>query len=133
MIETSEDESERGSHCGRTITWDEKTISEQNKERGTRTKISEASTPFCYMSDTESQDESTNYYANIDNPDLTQDVISRLCEIKESYDKKRKFAEHRKHHYRHEFVRRQSESSDDGDVDDEGKRDEGINGKERHD
>ncbi|KAK1938433.1 phosphatase inhibitor 2 domain-containing protein [Babesia divergens] len=104
----------------RTITWDEKTIKEQDRERGTRTKIAEVSTPFCYASDVDSQDESSSYYGQLDNSDLTQEVINRLCAIKETYEKKRVFSEHRKEHYNNEFNRQNFHLRNDDDINEGG-------------
>jgi len=42
-------------HKKRHIKWDEETIQEHDKERGTRMKIEEPKTPYAYMSDEEQE------------------------------------------------------------------------------
>lgn len=105
------------------ITWDEKTISEQDKERGTRTKIAEVATPYCYLSDVDSQDEASSFCESDEKANVAQDVIARLSEIQQSLEKQRQFTEHRKQHYMREFDRerlRNSVEDDSSNDDDDG-------------
>ncbi|ORM40639.1 uncharacterized protein BXIN_2257 [Babesia sp. Xinjiang] len=103
----------------KTITWDEKTISEHDKARGTRTKILEVATPFCYMSDADSLDESSNDYQRMDCDNLAQKVVDRLCEIEKISEKSRQFAELRKQHYSNEYLKRRYQPELDDCSDDE--------------
>ncbi|KAK2194406.1 Protein phosphatase inhibitor 2 (IPP-2) [Babesia duncani] len=76
------------------ITWDESGILEQDKERGTRMKIYEVSTPFIYTtSDLESDD------GSLETEDIAKELISRLNVVKCESDRKAAFLEHRKKHY----------------------------------
>ncbi|AFZ79151.1 hypothetical protein BEWA_019970 [Theileria equi strain WA] len=85
----------------KTISWDETCIREQDKERGTRMKITEVSTPFNYASwDLGSEDEdSGNPNLKIDHEHMTEEVTSRLKKIQEEHERKRMFQEYRKKHY----------------------------------
>ncbi|CDR95342.1 hypothetical protein, conserved [Babesia bigemina] len=103
----------------KSITWDEKTISEHDKERGTRTKITEVSTPFCYMSDADSQDDSGSSYKDSDAQELTKELSDRLDAIKNSQDKKSRFEELRKKHYSREYIRHRVHHGEEQSSDDE--------------
>ncbi|EDO06418.1 Protein phosphatase inhibitor 2 (IPP-2) family protein [Babesia bovis T2Bo] len=89
----------------KSITWDDETISEHDKERGTRMKIIEANTPFCYLSEGDESDDDAPDESHVAYEDLAQQVIDRLCEIKQSADKSDRFAEMRKKHYRNEYLK----------------------------
>ncbi|GIX64275.1 protein phosphatase inhibitor 2 [Babesia caballi] len=105
------------------ITWDEKTISEHDKERGTRTKIAEVSTPFCYMSDADSQDDSSSCNNELESEDITVEVSNRLYQIEKESEERRRFQELRRRHYSHEYNKQQGVESADEDSDGEYGRD----------
>ncbi|XP_952429.1 uncharacterized protein TA12355 [Theileria annulata] len=86
----------------KSISWDEKSISEQNNERGTRMKITEVSTPFNYDTwDSGSEEDfslRSEYFKEVQKS-VNEQVASRLMEIKNDDDKKKMFEEQRKKHY----------------------------------
>ncbi|GFE54768.1 phosphatase inhibitor [Babesia ovis] len=94
----------------KTITWDDETIREHDKDRGTRAKILEADTPYCYLSDADSSDESVTQGSGVDYSDLAQQVVDRLCKIQQSTEKGEQFLERRKKHYSNEFFKRRCQN-----------------------
>ncbi|EAN32574.1 Protein phosphatase inhibitor 2 (IPP-2) family protein [Theileria parva strain Muguga] len=89
-------------HKKKTITWDEKSISEQNNERGTRMKITEVSTPFNYDTWDSGSEEDFNlrseHFKEVQKT-VTEEVVNRLMEIKNDDEKRKNFEEQRKKHY----------------------------------
>ncbi|UVC54626.1 hypothetical protein MACJ_003590 [Theileria orientalis] len=86
----------------KTITWDENCIREQDKERGTRMKIPEISTPFNYETwDSGSEEDFSSKAERLSQVQQTmrEEVVHRLLEIKEDTEKKKLFEEQRKKHY----------------------------------
>ena len=96
----------------RRIQWDEETIKEHDKERGTRMKIDEPKTPFHYLDEAECDEEEKEHGA------LEHDAVSeKLAKI----EKKQQFEARRKAHY-NEFqmiqqLRAQMQDEDDEDDD----------------
>ncbi|SBT79273.1 protein phosphatase inhibitor 2, putative, partial [Plasmodium malariae] len=93
----------------KTISWDEVTINEQDKERGSRMKILEPNTPFNFiLMDSASEDEASKYGdskgGNVEGQsDIADDLINKLNQLVERQDSKGSsnidFKEKRKKHY----------------------------------
>ncbi|CAD2098408.1 protein phosphatase inhibitor 2, putative [Plasmodium vinckei brucechwatti] len=92
----------------KTISWDEVTINEQDKERGSRMKILEPNTPFNFIvMDSASEDETSKIgesKINTEGQDnIADDLINKLNQLVEKQDSKGvsniDFKEKRKKHY----------------------------------
>ncbi|CRG99755.1 protein phosphatase inhibitor 2, putative [Plasmodium relictum] len=92
----------------KTISWDEVTINEQDKERGSRMKILEPNTPFNFiLMDSASEDEASKYGdlkgSNEGTNNIADDLISKLNQLVEKQESKSSsnidFKEKRKKHY----------------------------------
>ncbi|CRG94259.1 protein phosphatase inhibitor 2, putative [Plasmodium gallinaceum] len=92
----------------KTISWDEVTINEQDKERGSRMKILEPNTPFNFiLMDSASEDEASKYGDIKGNNEgmnnIADDLISKLNQLVEKQESKSSsnidFKEKRKKHY----------------------------------
>ncbi|SBT76770.1 protein phosphatase inhibitor 2, putative [Plasmodium ovale] len=92
----------------KTISWDEVTINEQDKERGSRMKILEPNTPFNFiLMDSASEDEASKYGDSKGNNEgqnnIADDLINKLNQLVEKQDSKGlsniDFKEKRKKHY----------------------------------
>ncbi|CAX64439.1 hypothetical protein PFAG_00514 [Plasmodium falciparum Santa Lucia] len=92
----------------KTISWDEVTINEQDKERGSRMKILEPNTPFNFiLMDSASEDEASKY-GDVKGSDegqnnIADDLINKLNQLVEKQENKGvsniDFKEKRKKHY----------------------------------
>ncbi|VWU48610.1 protein phosphatase inhibitor 2, putative [Hepatocystis sp. ex Piliocolobus tephrosceles] len=91
----------------KSISWDEVTIKEQDKERGSRMKILEPNTPFNFiLMDSASEDETPkngDSKGNIQKNNIADDLINKLNQLVEKQDSKGvttiDFKEKRKKHY----------------------------------
>ncbi|KEG03502.1 protein phosphatase inhibitor 2, putative [Plasmodium vinckei vinckei] len=92
----------------KTISWDEVTINEQDKERGSRMKILEPNTPFNFIvMDSASEDETSKIGESKTNTEgqdnIAHDLINKLNQLAEKQDSKGvsniDFKEKRKKHY----------------------------------
>ncbi|CAD2102291.1 protein phosphatase inhibitor 2, putative [Plasmodium vinckei] len=92
----------------KTISWDEVTINEQDKERGSRMKILEPNTPFNFIvMDSASEDETSKIGESKTNTEgqdnIADDLINKLNQLVEKQDSKGvsniDFKEKRKKHY----------------------------------
>ncbi|SCM24717.1 protein phosphatase inhibitor 2, putative [Plasmodium chabaudi chabaudi] len=92
----------------KTISWDEVTINEQDKERGSRMKILEPNTPFNFIvMDSASEDETSKIGESKTNAEgqdnIADDLINKLNQLVEKQDSKGvsniDFKEKRKKHY----------------------------------
>ncbi|CXI76964.1 protein phosphatase inhibitor 2, putative [Plasmodium berghei] len=92
----------------KTISWDEVTINEQDKERGSRMKILEPNTPFNFIvMDSASEDETSKIGDSKTNSEgqdnIADDLINKLNQLVEKQDCKGvsniDFKEKRKKHY----------------------------------
>lgn len=66
IVKGDEKSSDVDEALGGGVTWDEPTIAEHDKERGTRTKISEPKTPFSHEHGTFSSDDETSLSSGMD-------------------------------------------------------------------
>ncbi|SCN12236.1 protein phosphatase inhibitor 2, putative [Plasmodium malariae] len=117
----------------KTISWDEVTINEQDKERGSRMKILEPNTPFNFiLMDSASEDEASKYGdskgGNVEGQsDIADDLINKLNQLVERQDSKGSsnidFKEKRKKHY-NEYKMLQKKSGTFDEIDEEYKLDD---------
>lgn len=99
---------EKGLNKKKSISWDEVTINEQDKERGSRMKILEPNTPFNFiLMDSASEDEASKLGEakgnNEGTNNLADDLLNKLNQLVEKQDSKSSsisdFKEKRKQHY----------------------------------
>ncbi|CAA9987855.1 protein phosphatase inhibitor 2, putative [Plasmodium knowlesi strain H] len=93
----------------KTISWDEVTINEQDKERGSRMKILEPNTPFNFiLMDSASEDEASKFGeskgpSEVQENNIADDLIDKLNQLVEKQENKAvaniDFKEKRKKHY----------------------------------
>ncbi|KAJ8600649.1 hypothetical protein CTAYLR_006928 [Chrysophaeum taylorii] len=82
------------------ISFDEKTIAEHDKERGTRMKIEEPETPFLYYNPaTDSATDLEAVAAKLNNGSELPKAVQMAQEMDEETKKAQDFAEKRKGHY----------------------------------